>query len=211
MSIQEVKAIIENILASDGARDELQSVLDCFAEEYDASPDRQEIRNAADFVEEYIRQVPYWLTVACTASQTMSLEQAIQTVLATVYQYWRDPYDLIPDRMGLLGLLDDAYFSMRVLQEVSDHFRLQTGKHLLPADLNSANKAINRLIGEPYASELDRIATRNLDKAELLEALAHMTEEEKRKHLEHNSTIWNHDSTPTLDSSSLDDIASGGT
>ena len=100
--------------------------------------------------------------------------------------------NIIPDELGIIGLLDDAYCSLMSLQAVSDHFRLQTGKHLFPNDLSAANKAMRKIIGEPYATRLDHIVIRSMSESGLIEAVKALASEEKRLKFAANSTIWSH-------------------
>ncbi|MGD8930736.1 MAG: hypothetical protein PVI22_17370, partial [Lysobacterales bacterium] len=130
--------------------------------------------------------------VAWTAAGTVGLEDEMQRIIEMVTSYWVEGDDVIPDELGAIGLLDDAYCSLSSLQAVSDHYRLQTGKHLFPNDLNAANRAVRRIIGEPYASELDRIVIRTMSETGIILALTALASEEKRLHLAANHTIWNH-------------------
>ena len=128
----------------------------------------------AQFVIAYIEQVPYMMKVAWTAACNVGLEPEMRRILEMVDSYWREGDDIIPDELGVIGLLDDAYCSMTSLQAVSDHYRLQTGKFLFPDDLSEANRAMRRIIGEPYASELDRIVAGFPDDANRATAVAEL-------------------------------------
>ena len=143
------------------------------------------------------------MKIAWTAATNVGLEQAMLRVLAMVESYWLEGDDVIPDGLGVIGLLDDAYCSLSSLQAVSDHYRLQTGKHLFPDDLSQANRAMRRIIAEPYASELDRIVIRTMKETGLLEAVTALANEEKRLRLESNSTIWSHGPAGRIDIAAL--------
>jgi len=90
------------------------------------------------------------------------------------------------------------------LQAVSDHYRLQTGKHLFPDDLTDANRAMRRIIGEPYASELDRIVIRAMKEAGLIAAVTSLAQGEKLLNFKSNSTIWGHGPAGHIDLRGLD-------
>jgi hypothetical protein len=143
------------------------------------------------------------MKVAWTAACNVGLEQEMRRILEMVDSYWREGDDIIPDELGIIGLLDDAYCSMSSLQAVSDHYRLQTGKHLFPNDLSDANHAMRRIIGEPYASELDRIVIRTMKETGLVETVTSLAGEEKRLNLAADSTIWNHGPAGRIDITSL--------
>ncbi len=144
------------------------------------------------FVRGYIELVPYMMKVARTAASNVGLEGQMELVLAMVQSYWEQQDDFIPDHLGIIGLLDDAYCSLSSLQTVSDHFQLQTGKYLFPDDLSDANKAMRKIIGEPYSSDLDRLVIRTLQESRLVESMKKMSSAEKQLNFANRSTIWNH-------------------
>lgn len=178
----------------DGAQPdpELLDLLAVVAEQQgvDAGPD--ELLGAARFVSAYVGLVPYMMKIAWTSASNVGLEREMECILGTVESYWREGDDVIPDDLGMIGLMDDAYCSLNLLQAVSDNFRLLTGKHLFPDDLTEANQAMHRIIGEPYVSELDTLVVRTMKEACLVDAVKKLAGDEKRMHLESDSTIWNH-------------------
>jgi uncharacterized membrane protein YkvA (DUF1232 family) len=189
---------------ADGAAvPELRDLLAAVAERQGVAARPEDLESGARFVLAYIEQVPYMMKVAWTAAANVGLEQEMRLVLTMVESYWAEGDDVIPDDLGVIGLLDDAYCSLTSLQAVSDHYRLQTGKHLFPDDLSEANRAMRRIIGEPYASELDRIVIRTMKETGLPEALTALANEEKRLHLQSNSTIWSHGPVGRIDVAAL--------
>lgn len=166
----------------------------------------EDIDRAVRFVYGYIGQVPYMIKVAWTSAGNVGLEKEMACVLERVASYWAEGDDIIPDDLGVIGLLDDAYCSLVLLQAVSDHYRLLTGKHLFPNDLTAANQAMNRIIGEPYVSELDTLVVRTMKEACLVDAVKALAGEEKRMHLDANSTIWNHGPAGQFDLAGLEKI-----
>jgi hypothetical protein len=173
------------------------------AERRGAEPGSEDLERGVQFVIAYIEQVPYMMKVAWTAACNVGLETEMRRILEMVDSYWREGDDIIPDELGVVGLLDDAYCSMTSLQAVSDHYRLQTGKFLFPDDLSEANRAMRQIIGEPYASELDRIVVRTMRETGLVDTVTSMASEEKRLNLAANSTIWNHGPAGQIDITSL--------
>jgi len=171
---------------------ELQDLLAVVAERQGVAAAPEDLELGARFVLAYVEQVPYMMKVAWTAASAVGLDRQMGRIMAMVESYWIEGDDVIPDDLGVIGLLDDAYCSLTSLQAVSDHYRLQTGKHLFPDDLSEANRAMRRVIGEPYVSELDRLVIRTMRETGLLEAVTALAHEEKRLNFESNSTIWNH-------------------
>jgi len=198
-----IESMITELCSDDGTEPELCELLAVVAEREGVWAEPQDLEQGAQFVTAYINQVPYMIKVAWTAALTVGLESQMQQILDMVKSYWVEGDDVIPDELGIIGLLDDAYCSLTSLQSVSDHYRLQTGKHLFPSDLGTANQAMRRIIGEPYASELDRIVIRTMTQTGLVEAVKSMASEEKQLNFAANSTIWNHGPAGALDLSDL--------
>jgi len=162
------------------------------AEQHGRSASEEEIEQATQFVQSYIKQAPYMMKVAWTAAGTIGLESEMSQILSMVKNYWEQGDDIIPDNLGMIGLLDDAYCSLSTLQAVSDHFQLQTGKYLFPDDLSAANRLMRRIIGEPYASDLDRLVMTTMRESGAIESMKRLASNEKQLDFARQSTIWNH-------------------
>jgi len=132
------------------------------------------------------------LTIAWTSAKSVGLEAEIESILRMVESYWIEDDDVIPDNLGIIGLLDDAYCSLLSMQTMSDFFQLQTGKFLFPDDLTAANTIMRKIIGEPYATELDNIVSKVVLDANVKEAVKLLANPEKQQLFVNNATIWNH-------------------
>jgi uncharacterized membrane protein YkvA (DUF1232 family) len=187
-----IETMIKRLGDSTQPDPELLDLLAVVAEQQgvDAGPD--DLLGAARFVAAYVGLVPYMMKIAWTSASNVGLEKEMECVLETAESYWREGDDVIPDELGMIGLMDDAYCSLTLLQAVSDNFRLLTGKHLFPDDLTEANQAMHRIIGEPYVSELDRLVVRTMKEACLVQAVKKLADDDKQIHLDSDSTIWNH-------------------
>ncbi len=171
---------------------ELQELLAAVAERKGIDPDAEELERGTRFVVGYIEQVPYMLKVANTAAVNVGLEAEMKIILEMVRSYWLQDLDVIPDNLGLIGLLDDAYCSLTSLQAVSDHYQLQTGKYLFPDDLSAANRAMSRIIGDPYVTDLDRMVTSAVKNAGIMQAVKALASPNKQQYFADQANIWNH-------------------
>lgn len=189
-------AKIQNIIAQQFADSrsglDLQKHLAAVAKRHGAMPDSKRLARASSFVYHYIEQVPYLLTVAWTSARNVGLETEVKNILNMVESYWLEDDDVIPDNLGIIGLLDDAYCSLCSMQAVSNLYRKQSGKHLFPDDLRSANQVMRKIIGEPYATQLDEIVGRAVEDAHVKEAVELLTRPETQRLLDSQATIWNH-------------------
>lgn len=207
MKTSAIEAMIAVQSADSHAESELHDLLAVVAERSgkEASPD--ELERATRFVYSYIEQVPYVIKVAWTAACNVGLQEEMERVIAVVTSYWEQDDDIIPDYLGIIGLLDDAYCSLCSLQAVSDHFQLQTGKYLFPVDLSAANKVMRKIIGEPYASDLDRLVIRTMQDSNVVESMKKLSSQEKQLDFANQSTIWNHGPAGKMD---MQDVAALG-
>jgi len=192
LNTKAIESMIADLCAGSDTEPELHDLLAAVAGQQGIDPMPEDLARGARFVLAYIEQVPYMMKIAWTAAMNVGLENEMRRILAMVESYWAEGDDVIPDDLGAIGLLDDAYCSLTSLQAVSDHYQLQTGKHLFPDDLSEANRAMRQIIGEPYASELDRLVIRTMKTTGLIEAVKSLASEEKRLNFAANSTIWNH-------------------
>ncbi len=192
METAQIQNMIATQFADPHAVTDLQELLAVVAEREGATPSDTELARGASFIYSYLEQVPYMLTLALTAARAVGLESEIEIILAMVESYWIEDNDVIPDNLGIIGLLDDAYCSLLSMQTMSDYYQLQTGKFLFPDDLTTANDIMRKIIGEPYASELDNIVNKAVLEANVKNAVKLLASPDKQKLFENHATIWNH-------------------
>jgi len=198
-----IESIIAGCNAEHAASHELHDLLALVAERNGRTPDLNDFELATRFVCLYIDQAPYMMKVAWTAAGNIGLENEMEQILAVVQSYWEQDDDIIPDNLGVIGLLDDAYCSLCTFQAVSDHFQLQTGKYLFPDDLSAANRIMRRIIGEPYATELDKLVLTTMRESRAIESMKRLASAEKQLDFARQSTIWNHGPAGDLGVSAL--------
>jgi len=192
METAQIKNMIAAKFADPHAVTDLQELLAVVAERGGAKPDHGQLTSGASFIYSYIEQVPYMLTVAWTSAKSVGLEAEIESIQAMIVSYWIEDDDVIPDSLGIIGLLDDAYCSLLSMQTMSDFYQLQTGKFLFPDDLTAANSIMRKIIGEPYATELDNIVSKAMLDANIKDSVKLMANPEKQQLFESQATIWNH-------------------
>ncbi len=122
-----------------------------------------ELEKVIDFVIEYIEHAPALMTIIEEAAATNGAQSDVQPILDATEDYFLAPDDIIPDHYGLVGLLDDAYLTHTLMEAISDRYKSQTGKSLLPTESNWTNTFVRRLIGEPFVSILDEHVSTTLD------------------------------------------------
>lgn len=192
MNTAKIQNIIANQFADPQSALDLQKLLKVVAEHYKAQPTAIDLAHGSSFIYNYLEQVPYLLTVAWTSAKNVGLETEVTSILKMVESYWVEDDDVIPDSLGIFGLLDDAYCSLSSMQTLSDLYRMQSGKHLFPDDLTEANKVMRKIIGEPYTTELDELVAKAISDARVEDAVKWLASPEKQQLLDSQATIWNH-------------------
>ncbi|MGB5487331.1 MAG: hypothetical protein WBN06_08075 [Lysobacterales bacterium] len=203
MDTAQIQNIISRQFADPQSVLDLQKLLKVVADRQGAQPNAMDLAHGSSFVYNYMEQVPYLLTVAWTSARNVGLETEVTSILKMVESYWIEDDDVIPDSLGIFGLLDDAYCSLLSLQTLSDLYRMQSGKHLFPDDLTAANKIMRKIIGEPYTSELDELVGKAIAEARVEEAVKWLASPEKQQLLDSQATIWNHGPVSQLPVSQL--------
>ena len=203
METAKIQKIIDDQFADAKSAVDLHKLLTEIAEREGAHPNSIELAQGSSFIYNYIEQVPYLLTVAWTSARNVGLEAEIKSILEMVESYWIEDDDVIPDSLGIFGILDDAYCSLSSMQALSDLYRMQSGKYLFPDDLTSANKVMRKIIGEPYTTQLDDIVNKAVADARVDEAVKLLASPEKQQLLDAQATIWNHGPVSELPVSQL--------
>jgi uncharacterized membrane protein YkvA (DUF1232 family) len=126
-----------------------------FAQQRNVQPTQADLETFIAFVRQYMDAVPSLLDETAAASRRAGIGATVLPMLEAAAQYWHEPNDLIPDSLGVVGLLDDAYYSMSLMQSLSINQQQRTGTPLLTQDYSEANRIIRNVIGEPLASILD--------------------------------------------------------
>jgi len=203
MDTVQIQKIISTQFTDPQSALDLQKLLKKVAEKRGARPSVKELAQGSSFIYNYLEQVPYLLTVAWTSARNVGLETEVTSILKMVESYWIEDDDVIPDNLGIFGLLDDAYCSLSSMQTLSDLYRMQSGKHLFPDDLSAANEVMRKIIGEPYISQLDELVGKAIEDAKVKEAVKWLASPERQQLLDNQATIWNHGPVSELPVSQL--------
>jgi hypothetical protein len=108
------------------------------------------------FVSAYIEQVPDVLDAALDVAREAGLVALIRPVLKMAEGFFLKPPPLMEGHHGLESLLDESYLAHRLVEEVNDLYITHLGQPLIPLDTTVANLVAHRLIGEPFANQLDQ-------------------------------------------------------
>ena len=123
----------------------------------------KEIIAMAQFIEIYIRHCPALIFAILEGAKKNGQSQNVIPFLEIVWQYFSLESDVIEDKLGFYGLMDDAYLAHSLLEAFSEQHRKKTGKGLLRVDMKTANTFIRLLIREPRSTFLDSIVSKTME------------------------------------------------
>ncbi len=113
----------------------------------------------------YVRGTPELIDRCALSALQVGTEAAVIPILQVAANYFLQPQDIIPDHIGLYGLLDDAYLAQSMLQLASDVHMQLAGLPLLTQSLAGSNRLVRMILGEPIASQLDEIVAQTIQTA----------------------------------------------
>jgi uncharacterized membrane protein YkvA (DUF1232 family) len=124
----------------------------------------EEIKGAVDCICGYVEHAALLLEQLEAASESKEVSITLKPILVAAEQYFLAPADIIPDHLGLVGLMDDAFLVHKLVQSILDRHQQETGTPLLPLNpgMSKVNQQIRMCIGEPMASQLDMIVQATL-------------------------------------------------
>ena len=122
---------------------------------------RGTVEATMNFIEHYVETTPSLMdTIWVELDKRGSLPQ-FQPIFDTMFNYWGAQYDVIPDHLGLVGILDDAYLTKRLLENINAQVSSRAGQPLIAIDLAAENRMMRTLLGELVAVQLEAIVTQN--------------------------------------------------
>ena len=201
MALEAVEGMIADALADEQKTGRLANALRERAASLGRTPDDNELSEAVGFVREYVEHVPAYLRDGLEAARTVGREPEMSEVIREATEYWLTESDIIPDRLGLLGILDDAYYSLTLMQALSDRHEEESGRALFSRNLKAANASIRNLIGEPAASQIDMYVGSRLNAdpmTQMVRALTAMSAHRGAFPIPRRDRIWGDRSTEEI-------------
>lgn len=106
-------------------------------------------------IRSFVASAPTVIEATIQAAEEAGVVEHVLPIFETAMSYLHEEIDFIPDRLGLVGMIDDAYLIYGLMQEISERHRVMTGRSLLPSSTFDDMREIKRLIGDPTATRLD--------------------------------------------------------
>jgi hypothetical protein len=107
------------------------------------------------FVVEYIEMAPRLIECVETCSREAGKTDLFEPFVNAAIRYFTQPSALLVRYDGLDGLLIRAYLCHRLMEEMYENNRCTRASELVDIEATRANLLAHRIIGEPFANELD--------------------------------------------------------
>ena len=120
-----------------------------------ALPEENPEKVLLEFIVRYIEHVPDFLQTLDDLMHSCGLREHGRVFITIAEDFFLQPRELVRQCGGLRGLIDEAYFAHRLMEEVNDRLILLCGVPLTPVDTTLANIVVHDLLGETYANQLD--------------------------------------------------------
>ena len=179
MLADSIRAQIQNAWNEEQRRDTfaalIRSQLARRAEASGESSSPQDREHAAQSILEswrvQLEQVPEFIDALAETAADARVASVVTPILEAVQEYFLDPDDVVPDSHGILGLLDDMYIALSLLQAVSEQYREFTGHTLLDVDLTPSIEAVRPLFHGKRIAALDARIQAALSQPTMLSSL----------------------------------------
>src|SRR5512138_1387678 len=155
MDTTQIRKMIEAAVEDEAATGRFAALVRQVAAQSGANPTPEQVGQTVAFVREYVEHVPLYMEQGMAAARDAGLAAEMERMMGELQVYWREGNDLIPDHLGLVGLMDDAYASLLLLQAVSDYCQANHGRPMLQQNLTAANQVMQKLIGAPIAPQIE--------------------------------------------------------
>ncbi len=156
MRTVEIAKMIRGAVEDEKRSGRLGNIVKEVARQRGQAPTNEGVQGVVSFVREYAEHVPHFLEEAASAAQQLGLGAQMGQLMRELETYWFEANDLVPDHLGLVGLMDDAYATLLLLQGLSDYCQATLGRSLLQQNLTPANQSMRVLIGDPVVSILEQ-------------------------------------------------------
>lgn len=120
-------------------------------------PDVDPASDLREFVVEYINHVPSFISAVTFAAKDAGIEDYVIPFLEVATNYFVSPLSETQEKVNLVNLMEQAYLSQRLIEEVNDQYILRAGIPLIPMELTKANIIVHHLLGETLANSLDDV------------------------------------------------------
>lgn len=120
-----------------------------------ALPDSNPVAALRQFIVDYVKHVPDFLQALQHVFDEAGLKAEGQIFLDIAADYFSQPPEMARPTNSLYGLIDAAYLSHRLIEEINDRLLMLCGCPLTNMDMTLSNIVMHDILGEKFANQLD--------------------------------------------------------
>ncbi len=149
MNTDDIRDIVEDKIAEEASTNH-------FRDQYTQNISDPVAEQVLSFVKNYLRITPDVMDQTYHAASQVGLAEMYQPIYNATFSYWQEEYDYIPDHVGIVGICDDAYLSLALMQLIASSVVPSTGVVLIQGfDLAEQNDSMGLVIGATVKAQLD--------------------------------------------------------
>ncbi len=159
MQIQQIKHAIKRGIQEERRTGWLASELRKVALRSGKRPSSNDSSQIVTLIQQYVEAVPDLLESIQHAAWDAGWGDVVDPLLEIASEYFLDKDDLIPDHLGLGGLIDDAYLAIGLMRAASKQVKKQGGMPLLADELNDlvvVHAVVRSVMGPEIVAKLNR-------------------------------------------------------
>ncbi len=108
-----------------------------------------------EFVIGYIELAPDILSALKTISRKAGMESTTNMFSRLAEDYFASPLKDLRHHKGLMELVNESYFTHRLIEELNDRLTIDYGSPIIPRDLTTSSLIVHNIIGEETANIID--------------------------------------------------------
>jgi len=120
-----------------------------------AIPQMDKEEKLFEFVIEYIELAPDILSALKNISRKAGMESTTDMFSRLAEDYFASPLKDLRHHKGLMELVNESYFTHRLIEELNDRLTIDYGSPIIPRDLTTSSLIVHNIIGEETANIID--------------------------------------------------------
>lgn len=156
MKTDKIKNIISKTVRNERTTHNFAKLVKMVARENGKNLTNEQADGITEFVIQYVESVPALIEQGVREAPKLGIQNEMNQMMLELETYWIQEQDLVPDSLGLIGITDDAYASLYLLQALSDYCLSMYNRPLMKIGFTDSNKFVRELLGNNIAAVLEQ-------------------------------------------------------
>lgn len=156
MKTDKIKKIISKSVRNERTTHSFAKLVKKVARQNGKNLTNEQADGITEFVIQYVESVPALIEQGIREAPKLGIQNEMNQMMLELKKYWILEQDLVPDSLGLIGITDDAYASLYLLQTLSDYCQSMYNRPLMKIGFTNSNKIVRELLGNNIAAILEQ-------------------------------------------------------